>query len=414
MIKIKKFLLSLLFIFPSGFLFSQNLSDDFLLVESVPSETSLEQSIVPRTYDVWINLIENATRSIDFEMFYFANKTGSLMEKLFEAIIKAAERGVKIRIIIDSTFYINSEHSVDELLGTKNITIRKIPFGNLGGGVMHAKYFIVDGETLFFGSQNMDWRSLTHIHEIGIKIKNIFLVSAFQKLFNLDWKYCVTSENDFLDSLNNSNETIISSNNSSILTTNYFGSISLYPAFSPCAFTPKDFSNEFEEIIRLIKNSKDRLFIQIYSFYTPSKGKNKIVNVLTEEIKKAAERDVDVRILLPDWAMKKSSVAFIKKLSIVDNIKIKVSSIPLHSDGFIPYARVDHCKYFIADNDISFISTSNWEYGYFFSSRNASLIIKNGKLNSDLHNVFMLSWNSKYAELIDTAKEYAPPKRNYK
>jgi phospholipase D3/4 len=154
------------------------------------------------------------------------------------------------------------------------------------------------------------------------------------------------------------------------------------------------------------------LFIQIYSFSVKSKGEKKIFASLSDEIKNAASRGVDVKIILPDWAMKKDAVKFIKDLSEVKNIQIKISSIPEYSGGFIPYSRVEHCKYFISDDNISFISTSNWEYDYFYNSRNASVVINNNKVNSDLYEVFMRDWNGPYTGLVDVNKDYKPPKRN--
>jgi len=115
---------------------------------------------------------------------------------------------------------------------------------------------------------------------------------------------------------------------------------------------------------------------------------------------------------MPDWATGKSSINFIKELSQINNVQIKISSIPEFSGGFIPYARVEHCKYFISDNNISFISTSNWEYDYFYNSRNASIIIKNKTANSDIGEVFLRDWNGPYTEFIDINKDYKPPKRN--
>ena len=44
-----------------------------------------------------------------------------------------------------------------------------IDIGTVAGGVQHAKFFIVDGEEVFLGSQNFDWRALKHIHELGVR-----------------------------------------------------------------------------------------------------------------------------------------------------------------------------------------------------------------------------------------------------
>lgn len=35
--------------------------------------------------------------------------------------------------------------------------------GRLTGGVLHSKFWIVDGRHVYVGSANMDWRSLTQV-----------------------------------------------------------------------------------------------------------------------------------------------------------------------------------------------------------------------------------------------------------
>lgn len=35
--------------------------------------------------------------------------------------------------------------------------------GHLTGGVLHSKFWIVDGRHVYVGSANMDWRSLTQV-----------------------------------------------------------------------------------------------------------------------------------------------------------------------------------------------------------------------------------------------------------
>src|SRR5262249_51216694 len=56
-----------------------------------------------------------------------------------------------------------------------------------GGGVQHAKYMIVDGEDVFVGSQNFDWRSLKDIHELGVRARDTRIAGLFARVFTADW-----------------------------------------------------------------------------------------------------------------------------------------------------------------------------------------------------------------------------------
>ncbi|MEO8664135.1 MAG: phospholipase D-like domain-containing protein [Ignavibacteria bacterium] len=396
-------LLLFVFQFTVSVLFAQ---DEFELVESVPVETIFEQSTLPRAHDVWLKMINDAKKSIDIETFYFANAKDEPLEEIMTAIKNAGDRGVRVTIIVDSSFYANSDKSVDELEGVNNLTVFKIPMGNIAGGVMHAKYFIVDDENVFVGSQNMDWRALKHIHEMGVRIKNKKIAETFKEVFNLDIAHIGR-----VFSLEINGGLINSANPVSISNTE-FGNVILYPAFSPPKITPMNIDHEEDELLKIIGNAKERLFIEMYSYSPKAKNEKKYYDAIDNALREAAGRGVDIRIIFSDWAIREGATDFIKSLSTVSNIQIKLSTIPQYSEGYIPYARVDHSKFFIADNNISWISTSNWEWSYFNNSRNATIIADNEKVNSELSKVFMRSWDSNITNSVDVNKIYEPVKRN--
>jgi len=382
--------------------------DEIELVESVPVETNLNESTLSRTSDVWMKMINEARESIYIETFYFAGKNGEPLDEILIALKNAAKRGVYISIIVDSSFYFNNkETTIDELEGIENIFIAKIPMGRIAGGVMHAKFFIVDRENLFIGSQNMDWRALKHIHEIGVRIKNKELAQTFLEIFYRDMEYCSGVFSNLI------NSDVSSSNNPVTLDTKDYGKVILYPAFSPVKFNIEGIMDSEEtELLKIITNVKDSLLIQIYSYSPKNYNDETYYDIIDKALRNAATKGVRIKMLLPDWAIREKSEKFIKELSTVNNIEIKIITIPQHSEGFIPYARVDHCKYFISDNNTSWISTSNWEKSYFYNCRNATIIIDNENISSDLSKVFNDIWFGPYVDEIDIDKEYKPVKRN--
>lgn len=377
----------------------------FQIVESVPKETTMERSALPRTQSVWLNMINNAKSTLDIGMFYFANKKGEAMEPVMEAIKNAAGRNVAVRILVDSSFYSGSEKSVDELSGIKNITIAKISFKNVGGGVMHAKYMIADGRDLYSGSANMDWRALDHIHELGIRIKNKKLAKNFEAIFNYDWNNSDIGRNTIKENI--SFEEILNVYNELSIQTKNYGTVTLFPCFSPMGKMPEGFSNERDELVSIINNAKHSLHIQMYSYNTRDEFTD-----IDKALRNAAERGVKVKIIFSNWSIRKGATEVIQELTKVPNIEVKFSAIPEYSGGFIPYARVEHCKYFVADNNISWVSSANWERGYFYGSRNTTLVIDNRKVNSAIKKIFLADWNSKYTEFVDANKTYESVKRN--
>lgn len=405
----KHFLLVLLSLLFTVFVRAQSI---FQIVESVPVETVLEESKLPRTTDVWIEMIKSAKRSIDMETFYIANEKGEPLELVINEIIAAANRGVQVRIIIDENFFSRYPESDKVFRNIPNIFLKKIPFGKIAGGVMHAKYFVVDKEDLFLGSQNFDYRALKHIHELGVRVKDKNLAAMFMRIFETDWSLC----DDYSDSnikrlKSKSSKRIYTYKNKRTIHTLDYGKVKLYPAFSPNDLVNKGFAKEETELVRFIRNAKDKLYINYFSYSTKGKSKDSPYTTIDDEIRRAAERGVDVKIIFSDWAIKKDAIDRIKELSKVNGIEVKLSTIPQFSGGFIPYSRVQHCKMMVSDK-YSWISTANFEQSYFYECRNATFIIDNRKVNQDLESVFMRVWNSGYAEMVDVNKDYKSVKRD--
>lgn len=400
-------LLFVLFVLWSAIGFSQEVIE---LVESVPVETDFEQSKIKRTLQVWTEMFNSAKCSIEIETFYFSHKEGESLTNILNALIKAAERGVKIRIIVDRKFYLENEQGVDYLNGVKNVEIRKIDFTHLTGGVMHAKYFVVDSSEVFLGSQNMDWRALTHIHEIGVRIKDKKLAKNFLRIFEIDWILSQYPEfAEFTGIRKSQMKDVINYRNKLKIHSEKYGLVKLYPCFSPSRLIPKAYSWEETELLRLINKANKKLYIQIYSYSVTTSEEN--YEKIDKALKKAANRGVEVKIIVPDWVTDRKYFVDIKELSKTKGIEIKISSVPLFSGGFIPYARVEHAKYLLADQNITWISTSNWEKSYFYNSRNASIVIQNDKINSELTELFLKDWNGKYTEYVYIDKYYPQIKR---
>jgi phosphatidylserine/phosphatidylglycerophosphate/cardiolipin synthase-like enzyme len=168
--------------------FSLYAKDTIELVESIPVETTLDNPNIRNTSEVWLELIQGAKKSLDFGEFYISHKEGEALEPILEAVYQAADRGVNIRFVVDGNMYKTYPETVDKLEKYKNIAVHIYHLNDITGGVLHAKYFIVDGKELFLGSQNFDWRALKHIHELGIRLSHEKSVSFYQEIFNLDWK----------------------------------------------------------------------------------------------------------------------------------------------------------------------------------------------------------------------------------
>src|SRR5690606_8421136 len=104
--------------------------------------------------------------------FYISNRAGSRLEAILQALEQKGAAGVKIKILLDQTMIQNDLPSFERLKAIPNAEVRIYPLKQLTDGIVHQKSITVDGEWLFIGSHNFDWRALEHIHEMGIAMKN--------------------------------------------------------------------------------------------------------------------------------------------------------------------------------------------------------------------------------------------------
>ena len=378
------------------------------LVESVPVETNLGLGETSRTLDVWLKMIDGAQKSIDIETFYFSAQEGEPLDQVTTSLINAANRGVQIRIIADAKFGNTYPETLDSLNTNSSIEVRKISFFDKIGGVQHSKYFIVDGEEIFLGSQNFDWRSLTHIHELGIRIHNKKLAEFILKIFNLDWDVNTNStEFKNIRKITLPNLAIIDSEK--LIQIKWQNeSISVFPTFSPKEYIFPGMSFDETQILDLINNAKQKIYIQLLT-YNPAEHRE-YYPALDNALRSAALRGVQVKLLVSDWNKREPGIDYLKSLQVLQNIDVKLSTIPQYSEGFIPFARVEHCKYMLVDDSLTWIGTANWAKNYFYASRNLGLVIKGKSVNSIVKKVFIKSWDSNYTYLVDPSASYEAPK----
>ncbi|MBW2458357.1 MAG: hypothetical protein JRI68_27895 [Deltaproteobacteria bacterium] len=296
------------------------------LVASQPVETNLTGDQLPDTHQVWLAMIDGAARSLDIEQFYLANRPGGRLEPILQAIERAADRGVQVRLIADADF---ADKYPDPLtrLG-RRATVRTIDLTETMGGVQHAKYFIVDDCEVYLGSANFDWRSLEHIHELGLRIRSPRLVAALAEVFELDWQLAggrtpgrnrARSWDGFPVALD--------------------GDHQVRPAFSPRGWLPDDRSWDLPLLTEAIENAKRTVRVQLLTYQSHFRD-GAPFPALDETLRAAAGRGVTVRLMVSHWQQRSGRIEDVQALVRDSTVEAKLITIPEHSRGFIPFARV--------------------------------------------------------------------------
>jgi len=371
------------------------------LVESIPVETTLDNEDIRNTPEVWLEMINGAKRTLDFGEFYISHKDGEALTPVLEAVTAAADRGVKVRFVIDGGMYKTYPETADKLNEYPNIEVRVYDLSGITGGVLHAKYFIVDEREIFLGSQNFDWRALKHIHELGLRIEDKSLVKFYKQLFDLDWALSAEdADTDAILGCIRPEENLYRVS----ITDKGYGKSTLLPTASNPHIIYYPANGDEIQLLNLIDHAEESIRIQLLS-YSPL-SRDGLYEQLDFALRRAAARGVNIEMILSDWNFHSPRIEYIKSLHAVPNITVKFSTIPEASEGYIGYARVEHCKFMVIDNSVFWLGTSNWSKSYFHHGRNLGIVVKNNKMAKRVSDIFLKSWDSGYCSPVELGKNY--------
>ena len=366
------------------------MADNLQLIETAPSSADKVATSGADSATAIGKLINSAKTSIDIEAFYINNQAGSAFDKqIIQNLIKQAQKGIAVRIIVDAKMYQTYPNDVDKLASIPNIQVVKTAAFNKQGGIVHAKLIIVDNEKFFIGSQNMDWIAFSLNHELGIIHGDSVLANQLEAVFNSDWQ---------------TGGGILSPTQLTVPTQPKTQGL-IYVATSPN--TPQ-IMNEIDNLTRMIGAAKTTLQIQAMDFSNvdPYAG-GKEWTVLFDALNAAAERGVMVQVMVSNWEFSANNITannkFLQKLAALSNVTVKYTNLP-QSQPCVPFSSVDHAKYMVVDGKNVWIGTGNLDQGYFTQSRNYSVLVyDNSMLAKNVQQDFNSMWQSKYATAYTTA-----------
>lgn len=401
----------------------------FSLVESIPEGLTYPNNtaVHPATHDVWFELIKLAQHSIEISSFYWTLRSADVTpgdpsslkgEEIFQALLTAGlEKKVNIRIAQNFPSQSQSSPDTDILVKTGAAEVRSVNFPKLmGGGVLHTKLWIIDGEHFYVGSANMDWRSLTEVKELGLSVYNCScLASDLTKIFEVYW-FLGNPDAQIPKKWPDTLSTHFNMETPMTLMMNSSSKADVYLASSPPPFCPEGRSTDIDAIIHVISAAEHFIYISVMDYfplqiYTPRpRHWPKIDDALRSA---AIDRHVKVRLLISNWNhTRKAAQYFLRSLIDINGayrgvvVEVKWFEVPSTPEqAKIPFARVNHNKYMVTDN-AAYIGTSNWSGDYFINTAGVGIVVRAAQSSNDtstnplrdqLQQVFDRDWNSSYA-----------------
>lgn len=124
-----------------------------------------------------INQLSKAKNNIDIMMYSFTSRP------IAQELVKAKERGVKIRILLDKHQAIQ-KYSKGRYFLNKGIPVKY----DTGAGLMHNKVAIIDGKVLITGSFNWTAQAEKYNSENLLIINDQSLIKKYQEKFEELWE----------------------------------------------------------------------------------------------------------------------------------------------------------------------------------------------------------------------------------
>lgn len=291
--------------------------------------------------------IDNAKNSIDFAIYGINNQP-----EIFNALVNAQKRGVKIRWVCDhdkkNQNYYKDTLKLKEIITTFNTD--EIYDSQNRSAIMHNKFFIFDNQKVFTGSANITNTDFTGFNaNISVLINSKEVANIYKQEFEQMYNGKFHTEKELIkkDRVTFSNGT----------------NVDVY-------FSPKD-KVLTKQIIPYIKNAKNYIYIPIF-FIT----KKELIKELTD----AHNRGVNIKII--NDATNASSKYSIHKELRANGIDVKTEN----------YAGKLHTKAIIIDDEYSIIGSMNFSNNGEKRNDENMLIIKNKEIALFLKQAFNHLW----------------------
>lgn len=230
-------------------------------------------------------LTEYAEKTIDIQYFIFSTDNVGLIA--CDYLIRAADRGVKVRIIVDDIMVDADIQDILTFNSHENITVKIYnPGVNLGKTIfskikkfttdfrsanqrMHNKTFVVDGKVVITGGRNIANEYFDYDHEYNFRDRDILLIGKESKKVQISFDQFWNSE------LSVPVTSIIEEDPKNIYLENRFDNLHEYSC------NPNNFWPQIRERIRslpttfnAIRKSGDLLWVDDVEFISDEPGKN--------------------------------------------------------------------------------------------------------------------------------------------
>ncbi len=126
-----------------------------------------------------LSLIASATGTLDVCVYDFSDP------EIVAALLDSAGRGVQVRVVTETENTFDHENPGQLRESIQHLNAAKIPVvSDERGGLMHNKFIIADGRTVWFGSMNLTHNALFRDNNNSLFVRSAELAGVFERQFD--------------------------------------------------------------------------------------------------------------------------------------------------------------------------------------------------------------------------------------
>ncbi|MHA1867574.1 MAG: phospholipase D-like domain-containing protein [Candidatus Heimdallarchaeaceae archaeon] len=329
-------------------------------------ETNITTLVGPDyAYDIIINALKRAQTSFYLEVYTLSS------EPLVNELIRAKERGVEVIVLLshDRVSGYEDEYTEEAAYRLDNAGI-DVLWTSSEFRFTHAKFWIVDSETVFVYSGNWAPSSIPQYpsayknREMGFAITDTEIAAYYEDVFFDDMAESTPYDSSIGHTGNLQANSTSGSYEHPFSSSNFVEYAEVTPIFSP--------DNSYTLLSSLIKSANTSIDIEMQYILFDCE--------LLQDIIDASQRGVAIRIIInePD-----SSGENVTETLLTNGIQVK----------FFKGLSHNHNKYVSVDGEIVQISSINWSNNSLTNNREAGAIIKNSNIAAYFKQIFDYDWN---------------------
>jgi phosphatidylserine/phosphatidylglycerophosphate/cardiolipin synthase-like enzyme len=380
---------------------TESLHSDIEVLETAPLGSRLDLPDLRNALDVLPGLFARAESTIEisqmYMLYYRPESQGRILFLLYDALIAAAQRGVRVRILLDSTtLEANSgptyQKMRDSLARVGGIEVRACdprPYSEYPECMLHAKYIVVDRRLTVIGSHNWSFSAFADNRELSLLVRDTTIARQLQGVFETDW-----NTRAGLAQVSGPRSQVLRSETPNLeLPTRSSRSGVVLVVTSPAKLRDSTLLSTTDALRRVFGKARSSLDLEVNSLTTRADfGDAKQFTLLDSLLRAAADRGVRIRLLVDCWAYDCEPDLF-RRLNQVDRIRVRV--IDISELGPNPKTGTVHAKMVVADRAIILIGSATFSQRQLLECRNVGLLVERRDIAAQLEMVFDTDWNSK-------------------